>query len=175
MALVMTCAIALLAGCGGTEATATRSTASQLERSGPPIGHGTATLNCQTFPFIGHGKTDWRKRSANFGPFGMSVTDYAKGSRHGDGLLHTKIPTLVEGHRSVVLTVPDDESDRVGIEVLKPDHPLSKLRLDPCGDRPRTIWAAGVATRDHAPVTLDVEVDGKRRGTITVGVKESER
>jgi hypothetical protein len=105
----------------------------------------------------------------------MGVTDYAKGSRHGDGLLHTKIPTLVEGHRSVVLTVPDDESDRVGIEVLKPDHPLSKLRLDPCGDRPRTIWAAGVATRDRAPVVLDVEVDGKRRGTITVGAMGFER
>jgi hypothetical protein len=169
MALVLAGAMALLAGCGGTDATATRSTALQPRSSGTTIGHGATTFSCQTFPFIGSGKGDWRKSSAHFGPFGMLVTDYAKGGRHGDGLLHTKIPVLVEGQRSVVLSVPDDESDRVGIEVLKPDHPLSKLRLDPCGDRRRTIWAAGVATRDHAPVILDVEVDGKRRGTITVG------
>jgi hypothetical protein len=162
----------LLAGCGGTDATATRSTAFQPQSSGATIGHGAATLNCQTFPFIGSGKDDWRKSSAHLGPVGMLVTDYAEDSRRGDGLLHTKIPVLVEGQRSVVLSVPDDESDRVGIEVVKPGHPLSKLRLDPCGDRPRTIWAAGVATRDHAPVILDVEVDGKRRGTITVGVEE---
>jgi hypothetical protein len=63
MALVLAGAIVLLAGCGGTEAT---------------IGHGAATLNCKTFPFIGSGKDDWRKSSASFGPFGMLVTDYAK-------------------------------------------------------------------------------------------------
>jgi hypothetical protein len=160
LALVLAGAIVLLAGCGGTEVT---------------IGHGAATLNCKSFPFIGSGKDDWRKSSASFGPFGMLVTDYAKGSRHGDGLLHTKIPALVEGHRSVVLTVPSDEFDRVAIEVLKPRHPLLKLRLEPCPDRPRTIWAAGVATRDHAPVRLDVAVDGKPRGTIAIGAKEFER
>ena len=98
MALVLAGVIVLLAGCGGTEA------------SSPTIGHGAATLNCKTFPFIGSGKDDWRKSSASFGPFGMLVTDYAKGSRHGDGLLHTKIPALVEGHRSVVLTVPQKRS-----------------------------------------------------------------
>jgi hypothetical protein len=104
----------------------------------------------------------------------MLVTDYAKGSRSDDGLLHTKTPVLVEGQRSVVLSVPGDESDRVGIEAVSDHHArlLSRLRLDPCGDRPRTIWAAGVATRDHAPVILDVDAGGKRRGTIVVGVKE---
>jgi hypothetical protein len=171
MALILASAIALLAGCGGTDATATRSTAFQPQSSGTAIGHGAATLNCQDFPFIGSGKDDWRKSSAYFGPFGMLVTDYAKGSRRDDGLLHTKIPVLVEGQHSVVLSVPDDESDRVGIEAVNDHHDslLSRLRLDPCGDRPRTIWAAGVATRDRAPVILDVEVGGKRRGTITVG------
>ncbi len=176
-ALILVSAIVLLAGCGGTDSTATGSTASQPRSSAMAIGHGAGTLNCKTFPFVGSGKADWRKSSAYFGPLGMLVTDYARGSRSGDGLLHTKIPMLVEGHRSVVLSVPDDESDRVGIEAVN-DHRaqlLSKLRLDPCGDRSRTIWAAGVATRDHAPVILDVEVDGKRRSTITVGNKEPVR
>jgi hypothetical protein len=170
-ALILATATALLAGCGGTDATPARSTAVQPQSSGTTIGHGAGTLDCQDFPFIGSGKDDWRESSAYFGPFGMLVTDYAKGSRRGDGLLHTKIPVLVEGQRSVVLSVPDDESDRVGIEAVNDhrDQLLSKLRLDPCGDRRRTIWAAGVATRDRAPVILDVEVDGKRQGTITVG------
>jgi hypothetical protein len=158
MALVLAGAIALLAGCGDTEAIS--------------IGHGTATLDCRSFPFIGSGKGDWRQSSTSFGPVGMLVTDYAEGSREGDGLLHTKIPVLVEGHRSAVLSVPDGERDRVGILVLKPRRPLSKLKLEPCSDRRRTIWAAGLATRDHAPVTLDVVVDGRRRGTITVGGEE---
>lgn len=173
MALILASAIAVLAGCGGTDSTATGSTAFQPKPSGLTIGHGAATLNCKTFPFIGSGKDDWRQSSAYFGPFGMLVTDYAKGSRRDDGLLHTKIPLLVEGQRSVVLSVPDDESDRVGIEAVNDHHDqlLSKLRLDPCGDRPRTIWAAGVATRDHAPVRLDVAVDGKLRGTITIGIR----
>jgi hypothetical protein len=171
MALILASAVALLAGCGGTDSTATGSTASQPRSSGATVGHGAGTLDCQDFPFIGSGKDDWRKSSAHFGPFGMLVTDYAKGSPREDGLLHTKIPVLVEGHRSVVLSVPDDESDRVGIEAVNDhqDQLLSELKLDPCGDRRRTIWAAGVATRDRAPVILDVEVDGKRRGTITVG------
>jgi hypothetical protein len=148
----------LLAGCGNAEG----------RSGGPSIGHGTATLNCKTFPFIGSGDRDWRKDSTTFGPLGMLVTDYAQGNREDDELLHTKIPVLVEGHRRVVLTVPEDERDRVGIIVLKPRTPVSELTLDPCGDRPRTIWAAGVATRDHAPVTLDVAVDGTERGSITI-------
>jgi hypothetical protein len=174
-ALASVGAIALLAGCGGTEATVTRSAASQPQASAAPIGHGSATLDCETFPFIGSGKADWRESSANFGPLGMLVTDYAAGGRYGDRLLHTKIPVLVEGHHGVVLTVPDDESDRVGIEVLKPRHPLSKLSLNPCGNRRRTIWAAGVVTRDDAPVKLGVAVDGRRQGMITVGGREFER
>ncbi|HSS51166.1 MAG TPA: hypothetical protein VLX28_19675 [Thermoanaerobaculia bacterium] len=171
MAFVLACAFPLLTGCGGSEETAPRTTsaASQGERFGPPVGHGTGMLNCQTFAFIGMGPDDWRRSSASFGPLGMLVTDYAKGRRSGDGLFHTKIPTLVEGHRSVVLSVPRDERARAGIEVVKPHHPLSRLRLDPCRDRKRTIWAAGVVARDRGPVTLDVSVAGGRSGTITVG------
>ncbi|MET0559695.1 MAG: hypothetical protein ABW065_13670 [Solirubrobacterales bacterium] len=171
MALLLGGALVFLAGCGGSEATATRSTsaASQQERPGPPVGHGTGTLNCQTFPFIGMGPDDWRKSSVSFGPLGMLVTDYAEGRRGEDGLLHTKIPTLVEGHRSVVLTVPSDERRRTGIEVVKPRHPVTRLRLDPCRDRRRTIWAAGIVARDRGPVTLHVSVVGGRSGAITIG------
>jgi hypothetical protein len=65
--------------------------------------------------------------------------------------------------------VPSDERLRAGIEVIHPPHPVSRLRIDPCRDRLRTIWAAGVAARDRRPVTLDVSVAGGTSGTITIG------
>jgi hypothetical protein len=171
MALLLAGVLALVTGCGDTDATATRSTstASRAKPTGPPVGHGTGMLNCRTFPFIGMGPEDWRRKSESFGSLGMLVTDYAEGGRSEDGLFHTKIPTLVEGHRSVVLSVPRDERSRAAIEVVKPQHPVSRLRLDPCRDRRRTIWAAGVAARDRGPVRLDVSVAGGVSGTITIG------
>jgi hypothetical protein len=167
--LLLAAAMAFLAGCGDTD-TATRSTtASQGERSAGLVGYGIGTLNCRTLPFIGMGPDDWRQSSRRFGPLGMLVTDYSVGRRQDDGLLHTKIPTLVEGHASVVVSVPSDERERVGIELVGSSHPVSRLRLDPCPDRRRTIWAAGVAVRDRGPARLAVSVVGGTSGTITVG------
>jgi len=137
------------------------------------IGHGSGELNCGTYPFAGFGPEDWRQDSYSFGPFGVSH-NFAAGTREPDGLLHSKTPMLVEGHRTVVLSVPESESDRLAIEILKPDRGISTLILRPCPDKKRTIWAAGFLLRDRRPVTLEVRV-GARRGTVRVGPPESER
>jgi hypothetical protein len=161
---------ALFVGCGGSTED------SKTSASAPPsevIGHGSGELNCETYPFDNSGYEDWRQDSYSFGPFGVSH-NLAAGSRQPDGLLHAKTPMLVEGHRTVVLSVPESEAGRVGIETLKSDRPLSTLILKPCAHKTRTLWAAGFVLRDRRPVTLDVRV-GVSRGTVRVGPPESPR
>jgi hypothetical protein len=174
MLLALAVATALFVGCGSSsDSTSQESNVSPLGPPGEIIGHGSGTLNCKTYPFIGPGPDDWRRVSYAFGRFGMSH-NFAAGSRESDGLLHAKAPMIVEGHKSVVLSVPQAERDRVGIELLKLDRPLSTLTLKPCPDRKRTLWAAGLALRDRRPVDLDVRI-GARIGRVRIGPPESRR
>jgi hypothetical protein len=96
------------------------------------------------------------------------------GNREPDGLLHAKAPMLVEGHRTIVLSVPQSERDRVGLEIIKPHQPLLSLTLEPCADKKRTMWAAGFVLRDRRPVLLDVSI-GSKRGTVRVGPPETQQ
>ena len=173
MLLGLAVAAALFVGCGGSTSTTEESKTSASAPPGEEIGRGSGELSCKTYPFDNSGHEDWRQDSYSFGRFGVSH-NFAAGSREPDGLLHAKTPMLVEGHRTVVLSVPESEKDRVGIEILKPDRPLSTLTLKPCADKKRTMWAAGFLLRDRRPVVLDVRI-GVRRGTVRVGPPESRR
>jgi hypothetical protein len=116
--------------------------------SGPgpgAIGRGTARLGCHGV-FIGSATPDWRRQASSAGPFGFAGAgrDFLRiPHRERDGLLHTEMPALVEGHRSVEVSVPAAERDRVGIEVVPAGHPVARVIFTPCEDKPRTIWAAG--------------------------------
>lgn len=156
-------AAALAVGCGG----------SATDDHSDSIGHGSGELSCETFPFAGSGHSDWRRDSYSFGPFGVSH-NFAAGRREPDGLFHSKTPMLVEGHGTVVVTVPESERQRFGIEILKPDRPISTLTLKPCPDKKRTMWAAGFVLRDLRPVALDVRI-GQKEGTLRVGPPETLR
>jgi hypothetical protein len=166
-------AAVLAVGCADSAPTAEKPKPSPSAPAPRAIGHGSAELNCDTFPFAGSGRSDWRRDSYSFGPFGVSK-NFAAGGREPDGLFHSKTPMLVEGHRTVVVSVPESERDRVGIELLKPDRPISTLVLKPCPDKKRTIWAAGFVLRDLRPVVLQVRV-GQRSGTVRVGPPETRR
>jgi hypothetical protein len=144
--------------------------------SAPPLGSGAERVTCKAPHFIGSGKPDWRRESDHAGRLGLS------GSRRGggpnlheepfedDGLLRLKTPTLVEGRRPVVLSVPPAERHRVGILTLhSPKHGLAKVVFVPCGDRPRTIWAGGLVLRDRRPLRLTVRAAGGPPQTIRVG------
>jgi len=173
MLLALVVATALFVGCGGSASTSKHSNVSASGPPGEAIGHGSGTLNCKTYPFIGPGPDDWRRTSYAFGRFGMSH-NFAAGSREADGLLHAKAPMIVEGHKSVVLSVPQGERDRVGIELVNRERPLATLTLKPCPDKERTLWAAGLALRDRRPVHLDVRIAASR-GTVQIGPPESRR
>jgi streptogramin lyase len=127
------------------------------------IGHGTARSGCHAV-FAGSGEPGWRRQATAAGPFGFSGAgrEFLRiPHRERDGLFHTKMPALVEGHRSVELSVPTAERDRVGIEVVAARHPVDRVIFTPCEDKPRTIWAAGLALRDRAPVTLVARVGAR--------------
>lgn len=158
------------AGCGGSSSTVEESTSASI--SAKVIGHGSGELNCKSYPFENSGQEDWRRNSYSFGPFGVS-RNFAVGTREPDGLLHSKTPMLVEGHRTVVVSIPKSERDRVGIEILSLNRGISTLVLKPCPDKKRTMWAAGFLLRDRRPVVLDVLI-GARRGTVQVGPPESQ-
>lgn len=165
--------ILLLSGCGDSTSTAEKS---HTGASGPPgnaIGDGSGALTCKTYTFIGQGPDDWRRDSYWFGPFGMSH-NLGAGNRDDDGLFRAKAPMVVEGHRSVVLSVPKAERDRVALEIVNGDGPLSTLSLKPCADRRRTLWAGGLVLRDLRPVRLNVRT-GARKGTVVIGPPETER
>lgn len=135
-----------------------------------PIGWGSATKTCHGV-FAGSGERGWRRQAASAGPFGFGGAGrdfHRMPRRERDGLFHTKMPALVEGHRTVELSVPPDQRDRVGIEVVPEDHPLSRVIFRPCDDKLRTIWPAGLALANRSPLTLTVRV-GTWVGDIKVG------
>lgn len=161
--------VLVLAGCGSSVGSVT----GPPRPDSKPIARGAAVLTCDTYPFIGSGPADWRRDSAHAGPLGLggSGRDFTSGQlgpRAEDGLYHVKIPVLLEGHRPAVLSVPLASRSRVGIETVSSDRPLASVTLRPCPDKPRTIWAAGLALRGRSPVTLEVRV-GARLLTLEVG------
>ncbi len=162
-----------LAGCGGAGSSGSVESGS----AGSEFhGSGSATVTCDSGgPFIGSGKPGWRRLSAHAGPFGLSGAgrEFRRiPRRERDGLLHTELPAIVEGHRAVTLWVPSGERKRVGIEVVAGDHRYARVSFVPCEDKPRTIWPTGLALLNRSPVTLRVRV-GAWVGALKVGRVQS--
>ncbi len=159
-----------LTGCADAEA----------KRDGAALGSGSTKVTCDgNGSFIGSGEPDWRQDSVHAGPlgFGGSGRDInpIHGSRGDDGLLHVKMPALLEGHRPAEVRVPPSERDRVSIEVVVarkdyPGHPYNRVTLVPCDDKPRTIWPAGLVFRERSPGTVSLRVRvGEWSGTLRIG------
>jgi hypothetical protein len=136
------------------------------------VASGSATVTCDSGgPYIGSGKPGWRRLSAHAGPFGLSGAgrEFRRiPRRERDGLFHTELPAIVEGHRAVTLWVQSGERKRVGIEVVAGDHPYARVRFVPCEDKSRTIWPVGLALLNRSPVILRVRV-GRSVGELRVG------
>jgi hypothetical protein len=124
------------------------------------VGHGSNTRNCRIV-FIGPGSANWRQDTYWTGTFGISRRSFSQGAYATDGSLYRiKTPTVVEGHRSVTVSVPRDELDRVGILGVDPKLSYTSVTYVPCRDKPRTVFAAGFELRDKRPFTLHVEIGG---------------
>lgn len=137
------------------------------------VGHGSKTRDCDIV-FIGPGPADWRKDTYWIGPLGISRRSFSQGAYETDGSLYRiKTPMVVEGHRPVTISVPDDELHRVGILGVHPKPSYASVTYVPCPDKQRTVFAAGFELRDKRPFTLLVQIgDGPAR-ELVVGARPS--
>jgi hypothetical protein len=133
------------------------------------LARGSRTVGCGA-AIIGSGRPHWRSLSAAAGPFGFfgAGRDFLRGSRQADGLLHAKMPAIVEGGVPVTVVVRRAQRRRAGIEVVG-GHPYARVRFVPCRGKPRTVWPAGLALRSRAMVTLRVLVGSAPPLTLQVG------
>ena len=138
--------------------------------AGPAI-----TVRCNQ-AIIGAGPPDWRKIAVGVaGPFGLgSKEGLPRGLAHSTGgrvgeVFSVQLQALVEGHRKVVLRVPDSERSRVGLIYGHTSGANSlpeaarQVTFEPCADKPRTVWPGGLALLDRQPITLEVLSAGKVR------------
>jgi hypothetical protein len=143
----------VLASCGaGSGSTSTAG-------AGTMVAIGSKVRDCD-ITFDGPGPADWRRRSLWIGPFGLagrSGPDFHVGVFE-DGFLTVKTPTMVAGHRTVRISVPNGERRRAGILGVDPHRAYASVTYVPCDDRPRTVFAAGFLLRDRRPVTILVKV-----------------
>jgi hypothetical protein len=168
--LVLAVCLILLPGCGG--GSRSDDTAAQIAPGAhpspdrPKLAVGSKVRDCD-ITFDGPGPADWRKHSLWVGPFGLAGPgpgpDFDEGALDG-GLLTVKTPTMVAGHRSVTISVPEAQRYRAGILGVHPRPAYASVTYVPCDDKPRTVFAAGFLLRGRRPVTLLVKVgDGPVR------------
>jgi pimeloyl-ACP methyl ester carboxylesterase len=128
---------------------------------------------------IGPGPSDWRRQAAVAGPFGLfgSGRDFTRADRIGPGTFETKIPAIVEGHRRVVLSVPNSEQEEVGLlwgptalrgGQHRVDDGFDRIVFVPCAEKPRTVWPGGLLLASRKRISLRVSVAGRTR-TLRVG------
>lgn len=126
---------------------------------------------------IGSGKPSWRQESLSTGPLGIRrqpLRDMTLYRRAEPNVLVTKAPILIEGHEPVTLSVPPRLAHRVFLYYGFHEGPDGKqstsfygypgssaIELQPCADKPRTIWPGGLRIKGRKPVHLNVTVTGQ--------------
>jgi hypothetical protein len=122
---------------------------------------------------IGSGKATWRTESRSAGPVGVSAAALRQMARTHNGEYVVKLPLLVEGQKAVTVSVPPDLRGRVflyygnivGRDGKKTDsfaeaRGYGETELQPCANKPRTVWGGGLRIKGSAPVHLLVHTGG---------------
>lgn len=133
-----------------------------------PIAETSGVADCKPDSVVmaGQGPDNWRKLTVHAGPLGVFRRSLLQMSDGGDGILETKMPVLVEGHRNVTLSVPPDQRRRIslyyGREAMSfnDDDGFDSIVFRPCANKDVTPWPGGIQLRGLGPVRLKVEVDG---------------
>jgi hypothetical protein len=123
---------------------------------------------------LGTGPPNWAQESLTAGPVGVFRHPLSRMFRTGNGQLTAKMPILVEGQKSVTVSVPPGLRGRVflyyGRILDREGHPTTSFadangygetRFEPCAGRSRTPWPGGVRIKGTAPVHLTVWVEGR--------------
>jgi hypothetical protein len=116
---------------------------------------------------------DWRKEADVAGPLGILDGTLQSASRTHNGQFVAKMPLVVEGDRTVTLSVPPRLRHRVfifyGLIIGRDGTPAtgfseatgnSATEFNPCPGRPRTAFPGGLRVKGRAPVHLLVTVQG---------------
>lgn len=127
-----------------------------------------------SFAVSGSGSPDWREKSEVAGPVGVFRNPLRMMFRTGNGQLVTKMPILVESHKTVTVSVPSRLRHRVflyyGRVLDRNGNPTtgfsrangySATKFYPCASKPRTAWPGGIRVKGGKPVHLTVTIEGR--------------
>ncbi|MDQ3641119.1 MAG: hypothetical protein M3450_06555 [Actinomycetota bacterium] len=163
-------AVALLAGCG----------ADSPEETPPEQAEPEVVAKCKK-AMLGSNDGSWREEAttAGAGQFGFlgPGRDFhgLVARKTNKGFVQTKIPAVVDGEEPVVVRVPDEYVDRVGLdygdfrEEKSIRQAASSVLFKPCANQPNTGWPGGLVLADRRPVTLMVELSNGEERLIRVG------
>jgi hypothetical protein len=125
-----------------------------------------------------HLEPRWREEATVVGDFGFGLTagDFFGYRRHKRSDIEVKLPITIEGHSGVLVWLPRDEKDRVGLILAdvprrgpgnsyRVEDGYPGVRFEPCPDREWTAWTAGLALADRGEITLMVKEDTASRAT----------
>jgi hypothetical protein len=142
----------------------------------PPAGAGGREVATSDDTVLGSGPPDWRRQSTVAGPVGVPKGVLQRMSETGNGQRTAKMPLLLAGSASVVVTVPPRQrsrvflyygryTDRDGNPTKRTDAPgFSEVEFQPCANRPRSPFAGAIRiARGAAPVRLTVRVEGRSK------------
>ena len=130
-----------------------------------------------------HPDPQWREEAVvvgDLGFFGMA-DDFFGHRAHRRSDIQVKLPIILEGRSSVVLSLPRDEQARAGLILAdvprrgpgnsyRVEDGHHGVRFEPCPDREWTAWTAGLALADRGEVTLMVKEGAASRATpVTLG------
>jgi hypothetical protein len=116
------------------------------------------------------------------GDFGFNVTeeDFSAFRPHERADLQFKLPVTIEGHSGATVWIPEHARARVALILadvprrgpgnsyrIEDGHPA--VRFEPCPDKSWSSWTAGLALADRREIVLNVEVDGARPTSVTLG------
>jgi hypothetical protein len=172
LAVVIACAFA--AGCGdGSD---------DDSHDVKPIGQGSAVARCGD-AIVGSGVRNWRPDATAVGDFGFwgrerdfrkarktPVTSFPglRARRVSGPILGTKTPAIVEGRKSVVVTIGQEDRARAGYAFVR-GGPYAQIRFVPCRDQPRTGWPGGWVLRNREPVHVMVQEANRPASELVVG------
>lgn len=163
----------VLWGCGGSSK---HSPSAPVGQPSAPVAESIPTVRCET-AIAGTPSRSLRSRSPSAGPvsiFGgrdFSTLSRASGPRPPGFSKVVKMPVMVEGHAPVTLSIaPRDRSHgRLVAPTSSSWAPYVEVRLVPCGDKARTVWAAGFLLRNLRPITVVVRHAGEPGRHLQVG------
>ena len=158
-------ASAALAACGSDDGTASS--------AGTPKPARATVASCDEAG-LGGPPADWRRDATSTGPFGLvgparDFHDRKSVVKLDSGQFGMKLPAVVEGSASVVVSVPTDLRHDVGIDfgnlktAERGGEANQRVTFEPCANRQRTGWPGGLVLESRKPIELLVQVEGEQQ------------